>query len=449
MASRLLRNPLVLLAILSAVSFGARIAFISDPCKAPCRTGAAHTLIFDEVYYVNAARVIAGIHPPAGQNYASAPLGVDPNAEHPQLVKLVIAGAIELFGDGPFAWRIGSVLIGSLALLGVFALARACGAGRWPALGAAALLATDNILLVAGRIGTLEIYAVTAMIWSVAFYLRRRPALAGLALGVGAACKEVALYVLFVVALIELGRWFSARAGGGRALARVAGCAAVAGGGFIGLLALMDKIAPPFDYSGAGRLGAGPFHHLAHILSYASQQSSPNGPTGIASYPWGWFFDYKPIVYLNINPAQPAPGLENIHPAVHFLGLISPPMLLPALPALFFAGASVLRPRWSWSWFGAAATSASATASDRNWALGELQLVGLAWVLGTYLPYVVLGISWERTSYLYYMIIVMPGVYLVLAALAVRARAHRWLLVGWIITIVIALVVTYPLTPLP
>src|SRR5258708_9066070 len=117
MARPLLRNPIVLLAILSAVSFAARIAFIDDPCKTPCRAGAAHTLIFDEVYYVNAARVIAGIRPSAGQNYRTAPLGDDPNAEHPQLVKLVIAGAIELFGDGPFAWRIGVVLIGSLALL--------------------------------------------------------------------------------------------------------------------------------------------------------------------------------------------------------------------------------------------------------------------------------------------------------------------------------------------
>ena len=32
-------------------------------------------------------------------------------------------------------------------------------------------MAADNLLLVAGRIGTLDIYAVAAMIWAVAFYL--------------------------------------------------------------------------------------------------------------------------------------------------------------------------------------------------------------------------------------------------------------------------------------
>jgi hypothetical protein len=82
-------------------------------------------------------------------------------------------------------------------------------------------------------------------------------------------------------------------------------------------------------------------------------------------------------------------------------------------------------------------------------ALGDVSLVGLAWVLGTYIPYIVLSVVWHRTSYLYYMVIVMPGVYLILAALATRARDHRRLLWGWIVTIVIALVIMYPLTPLP
>src|SRR5450755_86457 len=117
--------PVVLLAVVSIASFAARLAWIGDPCRSPCRTAADHLLIFDEAYYVNAARVIASIPPPAGQHYVGAPPGEDPNSEHPQLAKLEIAGAIELFGDGPFAWRIGSIVLGSLAILGIFALARA------------------------------------------------------------------------------------------------------------------------------------------------------------------------------------------------------------------------------------------------------------------------------------------------------------------------------------
>ena len=142
--------PLWLLGALVVVSLAARLAWIAEPCRSPCTTPNDHLLIFDEDYYVNAARVIVGIHPPHGDPYWNSPLGTDPNSEHPQLVKLLIAGGIELFGDGPFAWRLPSVLLGAVAILGMYALVRAAGGGRWLGLGAAALMASDNLLLVHG-----------------------------------------------------------------------------------------------------------------------------------------------------------------------------------------------------------------------------------------------------------------------------------------------------------
>ena len=116
----------------------------------------------------------------------------------------MIAGAIELFGDGPFAWRIGSIVLGSLAILGMFALVRAAGAGDWLALGAAALMAADNLLLVHGRIGTLDIYALTAMIWGVALYLRGRPLVGGRrARGRRLPASSVAPYALLVLLAVR------------------------------------------------------------------------------------------------------------------------------------------------------------------------------------------------------------------------------------------------------
>src|SRR6267154_5417480 len=155
--------PIVLLVVLCLASVGARAAGLGDPCRSPCRRAADHVLVFDESYYVNAARVIAGIHPPAGSAYAGSPLGDDPNAEHPQLAKLAMAGSIELFGDGPWAWRLGSLVFGTLAIVGMFALVRTAGGGPWTALGAAGLMAADNLLIVHGRIGTLDIYALAPM----------------------------------------------------------------------------------------------------------------------------------------------------------------------------------------------------------------------------------------------------------------------------------------------
>src|ERR1700722_18403233 len=122
------RAPLIALAVISVLSLGARAYKLGDPCSVPCTDANSHTLIFDEAYYVNAARVIAGIRPPTGSHYDNSPLGSDPNAEHPQGAKLIMAGAIELFGDGPFAWRIGSLIAGSLPFPRMWGLRR--GRGR-------------------------------------------------------------------------------------------------------------------------------------------------------------------------------------------------------------------------------------------------------------------------------------------------------------------------------
>jgi dolichyl-phosphate-mannose-protein mannosyltransferase len=421
--------PLVLLVALCVISFGVRVAWIGAPCHAPCRTSTDHTLIFDEIYYVNAARVIAGIHPPAGSPYADAPLGVDPNAEHPPLAKLIIAGSIELLGDGPLAWRLGSLVMGTLAILGMFALARGAGAGPWVALAAAALMAADNLMIVHGRIGTLDIYALAAMVWAGALYVRGHPLAAGLIAGIGLCTKFVVAYVLLVFVLYEALLWLRQRDRPAARAWRLSSCIVVAGGVFVGLMALLEQVAPSFNDTTYQFVAGGPFGEISHIISYAAAQISPGGPTGIASYPWGWLVDYKPIIYLNINPARPAPGLYDIYPAVHFLGLISPPILLLALPALALAVRRIVTLPFS--------------------VIDGPATVAVAWVAGTFLPFVFFSLVLQRTSYLYYMLVVMPGLYLAVAWLLPRVWRWRKLTLLWIAAVVLAAVIAYPLTPLP
>jgi 4-amino-4-deoxy-L-arabinose transferase-like glycosyltransferase len=432
--------PLVLLAVVSLLSFGLRIAWIDDPCRAPCTTAADHTLVFDEIYYVNAARVIAGLQPPAGAPYAGSPAGVDPNSEHPQLAKLVIAGAIELFGDGPFAWRIGSILLGSIAILGMFALVRAAGGNRWIAVAAAALMASDNLVLVHGRIGTLDIYVLAAMVWGVALYLRGRPTWGGVVLGVGACTKLVAPYALLVLVLVEAYRAWSGATTPKAGARRLSACAAAGVAVFFALLELLGWIAPPYDPNAQRKIGGGAFGHLGHMLSYAAKQTSPHGPQGIASYPWEWLGDYKPIVYLNIDPAHPSRGLRHIHPAVHFLGMISPPIMLAAVPGVVLAG-------WS-LWRGRAVRRSPEPAPPAGSRVG-LPLLAVAWFVGTWLPFELLNAIDQRTSYLYYMVIVMPGLYVAAIELFARWRPRRWIVVGWAVLVVLALIGMYPLAPIP
>ena len=46
-----------------------------SPADSPAASANDHLLVFDEDYYVNAARVIAGVRPPHDSPYAQAPLG--------------------------------------------------------------------------------------------------------------------------------------------------------------------------------------------------------------------------------------------------------------------------------------------------------------------------------------------------------------------------------------
>lgn len=443
LAARPRAASLLLLAAISVVSFGARIAWIDQPCRAPCATVSDHLLIFDESYYVNAARVIAGLKPDPGQPYAGSPAGVDPNSEHPQLVKLVMAGSIELFGDGPFAWRIGAILAGSIAILGMFALILAAGGTEWDALGASALMAADGMLLINSRIGTLDVYAVAGAVWAGALYLRGHPLAAGALIGLAACAKEVALFVLLVFAWIELSRCLRARRAepawrgwsARSALARLALSAAMAAAAGLAVLGLLDRIAPPYDPGTRALVHGGPLGHVAHIVSYASGLTNRHGLHGIASYPWQWLGDYKPIPYLIINLGKPTPGLHNVRPAVHFLDLISPPILLAALVGLAVALAALLRPDRR--------RAAPSTGSD------ELGPLALAWMAGTWLPFEALSLVDGRSSYLYYMTLVMPGMYAAVVFLFKRRRPGPRLAGAFALAVLVAAIALYPFTPLP
>ncbi|MGH7426458.1 MAG: phospholipid carrier-dependent glycosyltransferase, partial [Candidatus Methylomirabilales bacterium] len=164
----------MVLALVSLVSVGSRVLWLASP----------RLLIFDEHYYVNAARVILGLE--ASPFYAKSTPGKDPNREHPPLGKLALAGSIRAFGDGPVGWRLPSVAFGSLAILAMYGLVRSVGGSRWLGVGASSLMAADTLFFVQGRVGMLDIFVLTFMLLGSALYLGGRPIPAGVVLGIGA-----------------------------------------------------------------------------------------------------------------------------------------------------------------------------------------------------------------------------------------------------------------------
>jgi len=98
---------------------------------------------WDEAYYV-----------PAARSYLAGDLSV--NFEHPPLAKWAIAGAIEVLGDEPLAWRLPALVAGIVTVPLVWLLVRRLLGSAWWATFAAVLVGTDGLLIVQSRTGLLD-----------------------------------------------------------------------------------------------------------------------------------------------------------------------------------------------------------------------------------------------------------------------------------------------------
>jgi hypothetical protein len=213
-------------------------------------------------------------------------------------------------------------------------------------------MAADNLMIGSGRMALLDVFALAPMVWGVALYLRGRVLPAAVLLAIADCMKEVAVYALLVLGLLELFRVLLRARDPGLpatwawrpALLRLAivvlGSAAL----FIAGLWVMGLIATPYEAPpfGAPRgdlqrllITGGPFDHLSYIITFARRFTSAHGLAAGASYPWQWLLDRNPISYSSIYPTPP-PGAGAIRPVVSFRALISPPIIALAIPALYY-----------------------------------------------------------------------------------------------------------------
>ncbi|HEY7073784.1 MAG TPA: phospholipid carrier-dependent glycosyltransferase [Solirubrobacteraceae bacterium] len=401
--------PYVLLAVVLFVSTASRTFRLDQPCDESCAAGGPSSLIFDEAYYVNAARRIAGrptAADPAG--YGAAPAHTDPNAEHPQLAKLVMAAGIVLIGDRALGYRMGSVAAGTAALALLFGVVRAAGGSPWTAVAATAVLAVDNLFLVHGRIATLDIYVLAFVLGGVLLYLRERPLLAGLVLGVGATTKVVGIYALFILGLLETGRWLVRKHRPG-AIESLAACIVATLASYGVALEILDLAVPAYAGHRIGDAAA----HTRYMLDYARDLTTGGHAGGIVSAPWSWLIGRGEIPYLTVA----TPGHA---PQVAFRGAVNPFLLYATAPAL-------------------------AVAAWRAWRRGEdVDLLALAWFAGTMGPFALQAGFQHRITYLYYMLLALPGICIAAVRLFSRGGLVRVAAVAWGVGLVIGAIDLFP-----
>lgn len=343
----------------------------------------AGSLIFDEVYYVNAARRILG-WTSSLEGYARAPDGIDPNFEHPPGGKVLIALMLALFGDDARFYRLPSVASAMLGLVSVYGIGRALGLARASAVLAVGLVSFDVMSFIHGRIATLDMTMTGPMLAATWAALRGRWALAGLLFGVGGLSKIVsALGGLAVVGFL-LWRYLALWRGGERppwraywtGPLRMIALALLSG--FV-LLAALDS-----------QVSNRPL--LEHIKFLAGFGLTSHG-LGETEYraPWQWVLNAPPIDYLTISSGN--------NYTVLFRSLINP-ILLISLPLVL--------PYLLWG-------------SRRR----DADRFALCWMGANYLPYLLLWALINLGTYLYYAVPIIPGLALAIAIALERFRL-RW-----------------------
>ncbi|MCI0345694.1 MAG: glycosyltransferase family 39 protein [Chloroflexi bacterium] len=384
-----------MLALVLLAAFVSRAVWITLP---------ANGLIFDEAYYVNASRVILGWEVRPGAHYDDAPLGLDPNIEHPPLGKALMAASMAAFGDNGLGWRLPSLIAGMAALGALYLVVRAAGGSRWLGVLAVALLALDNLTLVHGRIGTLDMLALAPILAGAWLGLRGRWLAAGGLLAVGALVKLTA--VLGLVGVLGWLAWERLAAGGG-VRAAIRSSARPAGATLAGFVLILGAGLWALD----GRLTtfSNPVDHLRHMVTYGVSLANPGDAAGCPdadSAPWQWLGNDCEITYFRVDVVSRAgEEIAGRRATIDFRGAMNP-VLLGALPLAFaFAGWLAVRER------------------------SMLARWTIAWAAANYLPYVVLVLVQHRITYIYYFLSVVPALAVAIALLLSRAglpRAVSW-----------------------
>ena len=411
-----LHDPEQVLALVLVGAFVLRAVWLTLPAGA---------LIFDEAFYVNAARTILGWDVPGGAHYAGAVAGLDPNVEHPPLGKVLMAASMAVFGDNGLGWRLPSLIAGMVALGAVYRIVRAAGESQWLGVLAVGIFAFDNLVFVHSRIGTLDMLVLAPILVAAWMGLRGRWFAAGALVGLGLLVKLTALYGLLALLamvglalVVEWRRHRSVRVASLRPAALLLAGTVIIGGA--GLWAL-DARFTTFE---------NPVAHVQHMLRYGTALTREGGlPSDCISNdstPLMWLVNDCEMRYLRVAESVRA-GEEVIasRASIDFRGAMNPVLLGGMALAVPFAGWLAVRRR------------------------SRLATWSLVWIGANYLPFVAIVFLGGRVAYIYYFLPLVPAVGATIALLLLRAGLPRIVLWTYLVAYAWGYAAYFPFRQIP
>jgi predicted membrane-bound dolichyl-phosphate-mannose-protein mannosyltransferase len=399
--------------VLFVVDIALRLLWLDKP---------SGSLVFDEWYYVNVARVILRIPQSVGSNgqppYVNVPPGLDPNHEHPPLAKLLIALSMSLLGNNGFAWRIPSVIFGTVSILAFYLLMKKISTQEVVPILSTLLLSFDNLMFVHSRIATLDIFSLGFMLLGLYWYFSGHNYLSAIGMALSALTKITGIAGFAIIIAVHFVKFVNNRTNGfnwgnffswfERYFATYVIC-------FFFLLTIMDRYWVGYS---------NPLDHIQYILNYSSALTS-TCPKGIVSCPWQWLLNQVTIPYLRVNVQQTSGTVTSNYVSVSFEGAMNPAISFLTIPALLYCAYNYYQRR------------------------DDLSLVSLMLFGATYLPFYPAVILGERVTYLFYFLSGVPAVCAAIAYMIADTKLPKLVIIFYLAVVLYIFVIMFPFQRIP
>lgn len=365
-------SGLALLAVV-VLTLGLRLAIIEFPKLDVSGGGVRWDLIFDERYYVSAARDMLN--------------GKAANNEHPPLAKVFVASGLAMLGDNPVGWRTSAILSSSISIVLIYVLSSHLCGRRDVSLCSAMLFAFDIMAFNLGQIALLDAPAMAFVLAASVTLLKGRYDLSGLFIGLASLCKLSSIFV-YVGPLLFLvfvkGRQRDSIRGALRAYSRSVVMAMVV---FLVGLWLYDSWYSVFSKN--------PLGHISYMLAYHSGLKYQDPADVILPLQW-------------INPFEPFA-----------------PMPFYVLSSREVAYYGIYTPLWWSIWIIMPPSVCELLGRFKRGETNGINLFTLLWILASFSPYLVLAYLMSRWVYPFYFYFTLPGLYVALAYHANRGKHSK------------------------
>ncbi|MEM2930425.1 MAG: glycosyltransferase family 39 protein [Thermoproteota archaeon] len=381
-----------------------RLSILEYPKRETSGGAVSWDLIFDERYYVSAARDMLE--------------GKATNNEHPPLVKAFIALGIVFLGDNPAGWRAFTISAGTASIFLIYVLSLLLNSSREVSLCLVTLFAFDIMVFNIGQIAILDAPAMTFMLAASVLILRKRYDLGGFFLGLASLCKLTSVFsYLGIAAFLVLSEERKSFRKTMESCLR------------IGVAALVVFLAGLWVYdSWYSAFAKNPLGHISYMLTYHSSLKYQDPKEVVLPLQWINPLDpFAPMPFYVMTTREVAGGIiKDYHPVAYY-GIYSPLwwsvwLVMPL--SLFY----ILR-------------EAGKRSFDRT------RLFSLAWILSSFLPYVLLAYLMYRWVYPFYFYSTLPGLYVNLAGYLNKCKYSKLLIVTTVFLQVFWFIVWFPVKP--